>query len=112
MAPTRPPSPGTVRDRGLGRLRRWTVAVGVASAGLVGLFAVLAFDSFPGHAGSPGSGTTSTSGSTSGAAPAGSSDTTSSAGSQTVPAPVQPQSPPEGFFGTGGGGPMVVSGGS
>ncbi|HZU19304.1 MAG TPA: hypothetical protein VFD01_22240 [Candidatus Dormibacteraeota bacterium] len=108
MTRARPPAPSTLRDRGLRRLRRWTVTVAAASAGLVGLFAVLAVNSFPGHASASGSGATSTSG----AAPASSSDASSSDDSQSAPAPVQPQPPPGGFFGGGRGGPMVVSGGS
>ncbi|HLH68099.1 MAG TPA: hypothetical protein VKY90_03500 [Candidatus Dormibacteraeota bacterium] len=117
MTRTRPPSPGAVRDRGLDRLRRWTVAVAAASAGLVGFFAVLAVNGFPGHP--TGSGATSTAGSSSTSPASGPSSASAPAqGSSgaTQPAqassPSQPQPPPEGFFGQGGGGPMVVSGGS
>jgi hypothetical protein len=93
------------RDRGLQRLRRWTVGCAVAAAGLVGLVAVLAAGTFPGR---------------------GIVQAAASAGTSTDDQPPQPSdipaqsgsgslgAPSSGFFGGGGGGgaPAAPSGGS
>lgn len=93
------------RDRGLMRLRNWTVGCVLAAAGLVGFFAVLAAGSFPGRA-------------IANAIPSQDQNTTQAPsqasqaddGSGDAPTP-----PPSGFFGNGGGSlgsPRVASGSS
>ncbi|MBO0687054.1 MAG: hypothetical protein J2P45_28220 [Candidatus Dormibacteraeota bacterium] len=93
------------RDRGLQRLRNWTVGCVLAAAGLVGFFAVLAAGSIPGRA-------------VANAIPSGDQNQTPS---QTPSQAAQPEDgfgdaptpPPSGFFGNGGGGaPRVASGSS
>jgi len=94
------------------RLRVWTTTAAVGAAGLVALFSILAASSFPGHSGTASS---STSNSPSTSIPAQQSSGDQGAGSVDGGQADQPQAPPGGFFGTGGGtssGRGVVSGGS
>jgi hypothetical protein len=97
------PSPVEERNRGLQRLRSWTVASAALAAGLVVFFAFLAAGSFPGHSSDAAA-----------AAPQAQTDPSSDdAGLQPVPDQAPPQAPPQGFFGGGGGGRRgAVSGGS
>ena len=102
MAPVDSGAAARERDRGLQRLRRWTVGCVAAAAGLVGLVAVLAAGTFPGRA------------ITGAASSVGASDQpaqpSDSSGFQS--GDDQPAAPPSGFFGGGGGSPSVASGGS
>jgi hypothetical protein len=98
------------RDRGLQRLRRWTVGCAITAAGLVGLVAVLAAGTFPGRGIVQAA---ASAGTTTDDQPPQPSDSSSSA------APAQSGSgqlgaPSSGFFGSGSGGgaPAATSGGS
>ena len=92
------------RDRGLQRLRNWTVGCVLAAAGLVGFFAVLAAGSVPGRA-------------TANATPSG--DQTPNQNQNPIQAQQPndafgdaPTPPPSGFFGNGGGPARAASGSS
>ena len=91
------PSPVEERDRGLQKVRTWTMGLVLLAASLVALIAGLAAGSFAGHTTAAASDSPSTT----------SPDDQSSSSDQ-------PQSPPGGFFnlGGGGGGGHAVSGGS
>jgi len=96
-----PDSAAEIRDRGLERLRKLTLACVAGAAGMVAVLSVVAASSIPGHA----SGASANSGS-------------ASTGSFAQPdqnqsvSQNQNQNPFGGFFGSGGGRPVAVSGGS
>jgi hypothetical protein len=89
-----PDSPIAMRDRGLERLRKLTWACVAGAAGLAAVLSVVAAWSNPGHQ----------------------SATSGSAGPALIGSDSQDQSQNQsslgGFFGSGGGSPVAVSGGS
>ena len=96
-----PIAPAALRDRNLQLLRDLTFAIGAVGAGLLGLFAIVAATTVPGH-------------SDSGQAAAG-NQTASNTNASTDPAnngDDQFQPPSQGAFGPAASAPHVVSGGS
>ena len=98
-----PPPPSVQhRDRGLSLLRDLTVAVAIGATGLLGVFAIVAATTIPGHAAS-------------GASPSDSSGAQTGGGSASTGFGGQTQlHPPDGGGFTQGGSttPIVVTGGS